>query len=84
MTGMTIGELSEQSGLPASVIFDLETNTHAVEDTVLQALKRTLEDRGIVFLTNGSQEPGGPGIRLKVREDEEGIRPEHLNATNDD
>lgn len=86
MTGLTIGELSAASGLPSSVIFDLEADIHSADTTVLRALQQALEHNGIVFMGNGTHEPGGPGIRLRDNaiEDDDGIRPENLNAANDD
>lgn len=86
MTGLTIGELSAAAGLPPSLIFDLEADIHSGDETVLRALQQALEDNGIVFIGNGEQERGGPGIRLRAdpHVEDDGIRPENLNAANDD
>ena len=48
-------------------------------------VRNALEARGIIFIASGNQDEGGPGIRLRARtSNDDGIRPENLNAANDD
>jgi transcriptional regulator with XRE-family HTH domain len=84
MIGASLEDLASETGLPSPLIERIESNDAATDAKALLALRHALEARGIVFLANGSQEAGGPGIRMKSWEEEEGIRPENLNATNDD
>ena len=80
MLGLSLETLAGEAKLPPAALQDLENG----DAKALQALRAALEARGIVFLANGSQEPGGPGVRLKSWDEDGGIRPENLNATNDD
>jgi ribosome-binding protein aMBF1 (putative translation factor) len=84
MVGASLEDLASDAKLAPSLIESIESNDGTSDAKALLALRHALEARGIVFLANGSQESGGPGIRLKSWEEDEGIRPENLNATNDD
>lgn len=85
MIGLSLEELSTASNLPLSAVAAVETEDAAPASNIVHALKATLEAHGIVFLASGNLDAGGPGIRLKLRDDEDdGIRPENLNSTNDD
>ncbi|KQV81996.1 helix-turn-helix transcriptional regulator [Rhizobium sp. Root1220] len=85
MTGMSIEQLAAASGLPADTIKTLEHNEADGEPHALLAVKDALEKAGIIFIASGNQDEGGPGVRLKTRSAaDEGIRPENLNAANDD
>lgn len=84
MIGLSIEELAADSRLPASTIKTLEADAKRGDQHALHALKAALEARGVLFLASGSQEAGGSGIRLKHWDEDGGIRPENLNATNDD
>jgi transcriptional regulator with XRE-family HTH domain len=84
MIGLSMEELAADSRLPLSALQALETDVGTAEHSSLSAVRAALEARGILFLSSGSQEAGGPGIRLKSWDEDEGIRPENLNATNDD
>ncbi len=84
MIGLSTEALAAESRLPLSSIEALEKNVASAEAGALSAVRAALEARGILFLPSGSQEAGGPGIRFKSWEEDGGIRPENLNATNDD
>jgi len=84
MIGLSLEELAAAVKLPPSYIEAMEQENGTADPKALAALKAALEARGILFLASGSQENGGPGLRLRTWEEDEGIRPENLNATNDD
>jgi transcriptional regulator with XRE-family HTH domain len=85
MAGMSIEQLAAASGLPAAIIEKLEYDDSYGEPHAVLAIKLALEAAGIVFIASGNQDEGGPGVRLKARSaGDEGIRPENLNAANDD
>lgn len=85
MIGLSLEELAAASNLSTDIIRTIEQAGHAEEPGALSAIKAALELRGIIFLASGNQNEGGPGIRLRTRDDsDDGIRPENLNAANDD
>ncbi|NEJ70815.1 helix-turn-helix domain-containing protein [Rhizobium phaseoli] len=85
MIGMSIEELAAASGLPVETVAALENGEFAGEPHALFDVRSTLEAQGIIFLSSGNQDEGGPGIRLRARtSSDDGIRPENLNAANDD
>lgn len=85
MTGMSIEALADASGLTAGEIAALEDGGDDGEHRTLSAVKQALEAAGIIFIASGNHDEGGPGIRLKARDaGDDGLRPEELNATNDD
>lgn len=84
MIGLSLEELAAAANLPPSYIEAIETADGAADPKALGVLRAALEARGVLFLASGSQESGGPGIRLRSWEEDGGIRPENLNATNDD
>jgi len=85
MLGMSLEELAAASGLPAETVKALEAGEWTGEPHALLDVRATLEANGIIFLSSGNQDEGGPGIRLRTRTyNDDGIRPENLNAANDD
>ncbi|MGO4565031.1 DNA-binding protein [Rhizobium sp. 2YAF20] len=84
MVGLTTEDLAADSKLPLSSIEIIESDIAAADAKAILAVRAALEARGILFLASGSQDPGGPGVRLKSWDEDDGIRPEDLNATNDD
>lgn len=84
MLGLTAEALAGESKLPVSTIEALETDVNSADMKALVAVRSVLETRGVVFLANGSDGAGGAGIRFKHWAENDGIRPENLNATNDD
>lgn len=85
MTGMSIEELAVAAGLSSKVIAALEQGEGSGEPQAFLAAKHALEAAGIIFIASGNHDEGGPGVRLKARANgDDGLRPEELNATNDD
>ena len=84
MAGLSADDLATESKLPLSTIETIETDIASADAKALLTVRAVLEARGILFLPSGSQDSGGPGVRLKSWDEDEGIRPENLNATNDD
>jgi len=86
MTGMTVEELAAISGLSKTAIEEAEAAPVFADADVTDRLRSVFESRGILFLGAGEgDDPGaGPGVRLRQRSHDEGIRPQNLNAANDD
>lgn len=85
LLGLTIDELSAQSGIAPDIIRSIEASDGRYADQAhVLTLKQALEARGVTFFADGDCPPGGEGVRLTARHDQDdGIRPENLNATND-
>ncbi|GEO84625.1 MULTISPECIES: hypothetical protein [Alphaproteobacteria] len=85
LLGLTVDQVSAQSGVSAFMILQVEGETSAtIEPAVILALRAGLEKAGISFVGDGDCPPGGMGVRLAARHDtDDGLRPENLNATND-
>ncbi|CAN7553008.1 helix-turn-helix transcriptional regulator [Rhizobium sp. LjRoot30] len=85
MLGLTIGEVAAITGLSEASVEDAERPSGNDDTTVLRIVTDALEGRGVLFLSAGDEEGGGPGIRLKrPPQADDATRPEHLNAANDD
>jgi ribosome-binding protein aMBF1 (putative translation factor) len=85
LIGKSIDDLAVSSGLQAAVITALEAGQADAPPGALEKLKSTLESQGVIFVASGDQDPGGSGVRLSARSDaDDGLRPDQLNATNDD
>lgn len=84
MIGISIEELAEAAGVAGDAIRTAEASTGNAEPELSNKLKRVLESRGIIFVAAGQQDSSGPGVRLHQQPPDEGIRPQNLNATNDD
>jgi len=84
MMGMTVNELADASQLSVSLIETIERHAESDDANAIAAVRAVFEARGILFLASGSQDAGGPGLRLKDHDGGDGTRPENLNATNDD
>lgn len=59
----TVRELADRAGVHRNTIVRIE-NGEASHGPTLQAVRHALEQAGIVFLADGEQKDGGPGIRL--------------------
>jgi len=84
MLGLTVEALASDSKLPISTVEALEIDLNSKDMKALAAVRTALESHGIVFLAGGSDGTGGAGVRFKHWAENDGIRPENLNATNDD
>ena len=85
MTGMTVDELAAAAGLSPSTISEAEASPGPFADAELtERLRHIFEGRGVLFLATGEENAGaGPGVRLRRSFEDEGIRPQNLNAAND-
>ncbi len=85
MIGLTVDELAALTGLSSSDIHEAEKGETLADALLASRLQSALESRGIVFLAAGQEDASiGPGLRLRSGMPDEGLRPERLNATNDD
>ena len=83
IAGLSIEELAAASGLAIGAIAEAEA-TDAVDPAAAERLRLSLEAKGVVFLAAGEDNPGaGPGVRLRQRSKDEGIRPQNLSSAND-
>jgi transcriptional regulator with XRE-family HTH domain len=84
LLGWSQDELADRSGVSKPTIARLELSKGgiggyaATRDKIIGAL----EAAGVVFLAEGEQADGGPGVRLRRRADE-GKAVEDLNASDD-
>lgn len=79
LLGWTRKDLAARSGVTAPTVHVIETdesNMGALSPTRAQ-LTRALDEAGIVFATGAA-----PGVQLMPAE--QGLRPDELNASNDD
>ncbi len=85
MLDVTIDRLSQESGVPALLILQIEA-AHGDDATPQHyaAIKAALTSMGIIFLEAGEGRQGGEGLRLAARVSADGMRPEELTAANDD
>lgn len=85
MLDVTIDRLSQESGVPALLILQIEAGKgYDATPQNYTALKATLTDMGIVFLEAGEGGQGAEGLRLAARASDDGLRPDELTAANDD
>lgn len=85
LTAMTIDALALESGLAVSAIEDAERMDVHPDPASLERLRTVLETKGVIFIAAGEGDAhAGPGVRLRHAVREEGIRPQNLNAANDD
>ena len=84
MIGISIEDLSKAAGIAAETLRAAEASAGNAEPELAEKLKRVLESRGIIFVGAGQQDASGPGVRMHQQSPDEGIRPQNLNATNDD
>jgi hypothetical protein len=81
MLAFDIAALVKKSGVPRSVIGEFEKGGKEPQARDLAALQRVFEEAGITYLDDNGN---GPGLRLRSGQRGEGMRPEELNAENDD
>jgi predicted transcriptional regulator len=58
-------ELSEMSGVALQSIKNIETGKTDPRLSTATALRKCLEDQGVIFLSAGETTQGGPGVRLR-------------------
>jgi transcriptional regulator with XRE-family HTH domain len=85
MLDLTIERLSQESGISALLILQIESgNGYEATQADHLALRQALERLGVLFFSSGEAGSGGAGLRLAAAEHQEGMRPEELNSTNND
>lgn len=60
-------QLAEASKIGNATIRNFESGKSSPQNATLDVLRRALEAAGIVFLSDGEQVDGGPGVRLARR-----------------
>jgi transcriptional regulator with XRE-family HTH domain len=81
---ISVDELAAASGLSSDAIIEAEASATYAEPVLTERLRAVLESKGVVFLPAGEGDGGaGPGVRLRQISQDEGIRPQNLNAAND-
>jgi transcriptional regulator with XRE-family HTH domain len=78
LLGWSQTDLAMASGISEPTIRRLEADEAPTGDTAAR-LRAALEKAGIRFIDDGA-----PGVQLKQSGKVEGLRPEELNASNDD
>ncbi|MGY0834952.1 helix-turn-helix domain-containing protein [Azospirillum argentinense] len=64
----TVRDLAAKAGVHRNTIARIEAG-EASHGPTLAAVRRALEDAGIIFLSAGEQANGGPGVRLREPEE---------------
>lgn len=84
IVNMEQNALAEAAHVSRGVIIDFEKGRRMPGKNNLAAIRAALEAGGAIFLADGQMVDGGPGVRLATASREEGLRPDQLNAENDD
>jgi len=84
LLGLSPDEIAVAAGVDAAIIAVAERDCAAAATEAVRALVAALEEAGVVFLDSGESEIGGPGVRLRDGDAEVSMRPDELNAANDD
>lgn len=83
MIGLSVEELANMTGISVDDIHNAETSA-SVDSLLAERIRLALEPKGVVFLSAGEDNPGaGPGVRLRSRGTDDGIRPQNLSSAND-
>ncbi|WP_292167915.1 helix-turn-helix transcriptional regulator [Mesorhizobium sp.] len=62
--GWGVRELAAAAGVTANTVTRIENGADAKQSTI-DALRAALEAAGVIFLADGQNVDGGPGVRLK-------------------
>ena len=85
LIGKSVDDLAALTGIEASAITALEAGHPDAQPGSLEKLRTALENQGVIFVASGDQDQGGSGVRLVDRGNtDDGLRPDQLNAANDD
>lgn len=71
--------LATAAGVGLNTVNRFEAGQDARVSSV-EKMRRALEDAGVVFVDENGE---GPGVRLKKKRADEGMKPDELNAEND-
>lgn len=80
--GWSVEDLALKSGVPLDVVQRFEDGATVVPRVDL-LLRETLAAAGVIFEDEGQLVEGGPGVRLRRAQRDEGKRPEELSSAND-
>lgn len=80
----SLDEVAQATGMDKTALESAEASRGAVEQRVEQRLQRYFEAQGVIFVAAGQHDASGDGVRLQPQPRDEGLRPQQLNATNDD
>ena len=64
MLGLTRADLAKAAKVSAATLADFESGKREPYARTLEDIRQALEGRGVVFLADGEQANGGPGVRL--------------------
>ncbi len=78
-----VAELAKVTPNTVSRVEQDDMGPRGPQAVTVEAIKRVYETKGIIFLDAGDVTSGGPGVRISAQP-ELGMRPEDLNASNDD
>jgi hypothetical protein len=77
---LDIAATVKKSGVPQTIIAAYENGGKILPRQDVAALQLAFEEAGIVFLEDDGN---GPGLRLRLRLRQAGLRPEELTSEND-
>jgi transcriptional regulator with XRE-family HTH domain len=82
LIGLSQSQVAEAAGLSVPTLKRAESETGLrASRAAIDAIRKALEAAGAIFIAEDSE---GAGVRLRKSVRSEGLRPEELNATNDD
>ncbi|APF36801.1 helix-turn-helix transcriptional regulator [Chelatococcus daeguensis] len=82
MVDLSQEDLAKAAAVGLSTVRNFETGRTLPIVNNLAAIRRVLEEAGIVFLDDGAATVGGPGVRLRARRNEF-IPPDELTSETD-
>jgi transcriptional regulator with XRE-family HTH domain len=79
----SLNDLARVSKVHRNTIANFETGKYQATPDVLKAMRAALEAAGVNFIDANGE---GPGVRLRKSQaaGDDGLRPEELNASNDE
>jgi transcriptional regulator with XRE-family HTH domain len=80
--GWSVEDLALRSGVPLDTVVRFEAG-ETVSSRVDTVLRETLTAAGVIFEDDGQLVEGGPGVRLRRPQQDQGKRPEQLSSAND-
>ncbi|WP_337266573.1 helix-turn-helix domain-containing protein [Oryzifoliimicrobium ureilyticus] len=86
MAGLSIEDLAATTGLSAQDLLMIEKEDQPrTASAAFESVRHALEQAGVGFFEVAEASFGGPGVFMKQKlGSSDGIRPENLDATNDD
>jgi transcriptional regulator with XRE-family HTH domain len=82
LIGLSQGQVAQTTGLSVPTVKRAESEKDVpVSRAAVDAIRKALENAGVIFIAEDAE---GAGVRLRKSRQAEGLRPEELNAANDD